>query len=89
LSSPLTPFVFVERLLEAEEPIWHCYLTKAPEPVLYHEWRLRDRKPGWQMRLLDRRLFAPTQVRPGPIVENIQSVDFDLRLEDQFSRRGV
>jgi hypothetical protein len=68
---------------------YQAYLAKAPEPVLLHEWRRREERPTWQMKLLDRRLFAPYAVRPGPIVEDIQRVDFDLRLEDPFSGRGV
>lgn len=68
---------------------YQCYLAKAPQPVLLHEWRKREERPGWQTKLLDRRLFGPDSVRPGTIVEDIQKVDFDLRLKDPFNRRGV
>jgi len=68
---------------------YHAYLAKAPEAVLQHQWRRRDRLPGWQVRLLDRRLFAPPAVRPGPVVEDIQDAEWDFRLEDPLSRRGI
>lgn len=68
---------------------YHAYLAKAPEPVLHHLWRTRDRLPIWQVRLLDRRLFAPPALRPGPIVEDVQDAELDFRLEDPLSRRGI
>jgi hypothetical protein len=68
---------------------YQSYLAKSPEPVLRHEWRRRENFPGWQVKLLDRRLFAPEAIRPGPVVEDIQEADFDFRLEDPFSRRGI
>jgi hypothetical protein len=68
---------------------YHGYLAKAPEAVLQHHWRRRDDLPAWQVRLLDRRLFAPSAVRPGPVVEDIQDAEMDCRLEDPFSRRGI
>ena len=69
---------------------YHAYLAKAPEAVLQHQWRRRDDLPSWQVRLLDRRLFAPLSIRPGPVVEDIQEVQWwDFRLADPFSRRGI
>ena len=68
---------------------YQCYLAKSPQPVLFYEWRRREEKPGWQVKLLDRRLFAPEAIRPGPVVEDIQDVEYDFRLEDPFSRRGL
>jgi hypothetical protein len=69
---------------------FHAYLAKAPEPVLQHQWRRRADLPGWQVRLLDRHLFAPLSIRPGPVVEDIQEVEWwDFRLADPFSRRGI
>jgi hypothetical protein len=68
---------------------YQAHLTKSPEPVLLHEWRRKGNSPGWQVKLLDRRLFAPEAVRPGPFVEDIQDAEADVRLEDPFSRRGL
>jgi len=68
---------------------YQAYLAKSPEPVLVHEWRRRESLPAWQVKLLDRRLFAPEAVRPGPIVEDVQDAEADFRLEDPFSRRGL
>lgn len=68
---------------------YHAYLAKAPQAVLQHQWRRRDDLPSWQVRLLDRRLFAPLSIRPGLVVEDIREVDcWDFRLVDLFSRRG-
>ena len=63
------------------------YLAKTPEPILQHWFKLVDEVPGWQAKLLDRRLFAPEGVRPAAIVEDIQSVEGDLRLQDPFNHR--
>jgi hypothetical protein len=68
---------------------YQAYLAKAPEAVLQHQWRRRESLPGWQVRLLDRRLFAPPSIRPGPVVEDIQEAEWDFRLEEPFSRRGI
>lgn len=68
---------------------YQAYLAKAPEAVLQHQWRKGDSLPGWQARLLDRRLFAPPSIRPGPVVEDIQNAEWDFRLQDPFSRRGI
>lgn len=64
------------------------YLAKTPEPILQHWFKLFDDLPGWQLELLDRRLFAPEPVRPAPLLEDIQTVEGDLRLEDPFNHRG-
>ena len=42
------------------------YLAKTPELILQHWFKLVDEVPGWQAKLLDRRLFAPEGVRPAP-----------------------
>jgi hypothetical protein len=68
---------------------YQCYLAKSPQPVLFHEWRRREEKPGWQVKLLDRRLFAPEAIRPGPVVVDTQDAEYDFRLEEPFSRRGL
>jgi len=68
---------------------YQAFLAKAPEAVLHHHWRRRDDLPSWQVRLLDRRLFAPPAIRPGPVVEDIQEAEWDFRLVDPFSRRGI
>jgi hypothetical protein len=64
------------------------YLTKTQEPILEHLWRRARDLPEWQTELLDRRLFAPHSVRPAVIVEGIQKVERDLRLEDPFNHRN-
>jgi hypothetical protein len=63
------------------------YLAKTPEPILHHWFRLFDDLPRWQLELLDRRLFAPESVRPSAILEDMQSVEGDLRLQDPFNHR--
>lgn len=65
------------------------YLAKTPEPILRHQWRLLEDLPNWQAKLLDRRLFAPELVRPAAIVEDIQTVEGDLRLGDPFNHRAL
>jgi hypothetical protein len=64
------------------------YLAKAPETILRHLWRQADEIPAWQSRLLDRRLFAPERLRPAAIVEDIQTMEGDLRLRDPFNHRS-
>jgi len=64
------------------------YLSKAPEPVLRLLWRRFEDLPQWQAVLLDRRLFAPQSVRPAAVVEDIQTVEGDLRLQDPFNHRS-
>ena len=64
------------------------YLAKAQEPILRLLWNQVNDLPGWQAELLDRRLFAPEPVHPAPIVDDIQSVEGDLRLQDPFNHRG-
>ena len=64
------------------------YLAKTPEPILQHWFKLFDDLPGWQLALLDRRLFAPEAIRPASLLEDIQTVEGDLRLEDPFNHRG-
>jgi len=64
------------------------YLAKSPEPILRHLWRRAGNLPGWQAELLDRRLFAPESVRPAAIVEDIQTAEGDLRLQDPFNHRS-
>ena len=68
---------------------YQAHLAKSPEPVLLHEWQQEGNLRGWQVKLLDRRLFAPRAVRPGPFVEDIQNAEADFRLEDPFSRREL
>jgi len=75
------------------EPDWaNCayqnYLAKAQEPVLRLRWnQVRDLSAG-QAELLDRRLFAPERVRPAAVIEDIQTVEGDLRLRDPFNHRA-
>jgi hypothetical protein len=64
------------------------YLWKTPEPILQHAFRRSQYLPGWQVELLDRRLYAPEAVRPAAIVEDTQTVEGDLRLEDPFNHRS-
>ncbi|HET8827359.1 MAG TPA: hypothetical protein VFM77_19615 [Terriglobales bacterium] len=64
------------------------YLSKAPEPMLRLSWARMEDLPGWQAALLDRRLFAPPAVRPAALIEDIQSVEGDLRLQDPFNHRA-
>jgi hypothetical protein len=63
------------------------YLSKAPEAILGHLWRQSEDLPGWQAKLLDRRLFAPEGARPAAVIEDIQKVEGDLRLQDPFNHR--
>ena len=63
------------------------YLAKTPEPILQHWFKLVDDLPMWQAELLDRRLFAPERVRPSAVLEDIQAVEGDLRLQDPFNHR--
>jgi hypothetical protein len=70
------------------ECAYHCYLAKASEVMLQHWWRRRDRLPSWQLSLLDRRLFAPEAARPAGVLEDIQAVEDDVRLQDPFNWRG-
>ncbi|MCU1233136.1 MAG: hypothetical protein JWP63_1103 [Candidatus Solibacter sp.] len=65
------------------------YLAKSPEPVLRHDWRCRETLPNWQVKLLDRRLFAPEAIRPAPEVVDIQTAEWDFRQVEPFSRRGI
>jgi hypothetical protein len=64
------------------------YLAKTYEPILHHYFKLFDDLPGWQLKLLDRRLYAPELVRPSPLLEDMQTVEGDLRLQDPFNHRG-
>ena len=64
------------------------YLSKAPEPILRLVWAKMSELPQWQAELLDRRLFAPQRVRLAPIVEDMQTVEGDLRLQDPFNHRS-
>jgi hypothetical protein len=68
---------------------YQAYLFKTPEAVLQHHWRRRDKLPGWQVRLLDRRLFAPLAIRPGLVVEDVQDAEGDFRLQDPLNHRGI
>jgi hypothetical protein len=63
------------------------YLSKAQEPILKLLWSDARNLPQWQAELLDRRLFAPAGVRSAAIVEDIQTVEGDLRLQDPFNHR--
>lgn len=63
-------------------------LAKAQEPILRHLWRRASDSFAWQAELLDRRLFAPERVRPAAIVEDIQTVEGDLRLQEPFNHRS-
>ena len=65
------------------------YLAKASPLILHHWWRRMDDLPRWQVGMLDRRLFAPEAVRPQPIVEDVQLVESDVRLEDPFNLRAL
>lgn len=60
------------------------YLSKAPKPVLEHHWRMSETLPRWQVRLLDRRLFAPEEARPADILADSQHMIADPRLGDPF-----
>jgi len=64
------------------------YLSKAEERILRLLWRHVSDLPQWQAELLDRRLFAPEGARPAAIVEDIQEVEGDLRLQDPFNHRS-
>jgi hypothetical protein len=64
------------------------YLAKAQEPILRHLWRRASDSLTWQAELLDRRLFAPERVRPAAIVEDIRTVEGDLRLQDPLNHRS-
>jgi len=65
------------------------YLTKTSEIILKHLWEQREDLPLWQVKLLDRRLFAPAPLSSPAIVEDIQAVEGDLRLRDPFNHRGI
>ena len=75
------------------EPDWaNCayqnYLAKAQEPVLRLRWNQVRDLSARQAELLDRRLFAPERVRPAAVIEDIQTVEGDLRLRDPFNHRA-
>ncbi len=75
------------------EPDWAAcayqnYLAKAQEAVLRLLWNQVRDLPAWQAELLDRRLFAPECVRPAAVLEDIQTVEGDLRLQDPFNHRA-
>lgn len=67
LSSPLTPSAFVERLLEAEEPVWCRWDRDLPAllseliAVAHRDWKIPALDPSlrgrWQERKRWRRLF--------------------------------
>jgi hypothetical protein len=64
------------------------YLAKTPEPILQHYFKLFDDLPGWQLELLDRRLYALEPVRPAALLDDMQTVEGDVRLQDPFNHRG-
>ena len=64
------------------------YLAKAPEALLHHHARRSRDLPAWQWHLLDRRLYAPPELRPSLICHDIQDVEGDLRLQDPFNHRS-
>lgn len=63
------------------------YLSKAQEPILRLMWSQSSDLTKWQAELLDRRLSSPEAVHPAAVVEDIQTVEGDLRLQDPFNHR--
>jgi hypothetical protein len=69
------------------ESAFLAYLHRVPEPValsLLGSGELR----AWQAPVLDRFLFAPRAVRPGPVLYDIQDSEADFRLHDPFNARS-
>lgn len=66
---------------------YQAYLHRTNRHVLLHQRRCHD-LPAWQLRLLDRFLFAPPAVRPAPLIEDIQTAENCPRLLDPFNCRS-
>ncbi|WP_028580836.1 hypothetical protein [Desulfogranum japonicum] len=67
---------------------YQAYLNKTPRTVVNFLWKNNGfKQPMWQEIILDRHLFAPKEIKPPSVVEDVQSVEYDMRLYDPLNIR--
>lgn len=67
---------------------YQAYLHKTPKSVANSLWgKNYQHRPMWQDIILDRLLFAPKAIKPPAVVEDVQAVEYDMRLYDPLNIR--
>ena len=68
---------------------YQAYLHKAPKPVIEHMVKSKSRVPSWQSAILERFMYAPEVVKLPKYLEDVQSVEQDIRLLDPLNHRAL
>ncbi len=84
----LVPF-FNHSDIDVAACAYQAYLHKAPRAVTEHMAKNQLRTPSWQANILDRFMHAPENIKPQKVLEDIQTIEQNIRLRDPLNHRAI